>query len=58
MMKKRICETCFKVAMKDGIKCEAYFSNIHYSKYKVTIRYGEDLYHFKTYKAALEFLNS
>ncbi len=57
-MKKRILELCFKIAMREGVKCDAYFSNIHYSKFKVTIRYGEDLYHFKTYRKALEFLES
>lgn len=57
-MKKRILELCYKVALKDGVKCEAYFSNVHYSGNKVTIRYGEDYYNFKTYKKAIEFLES
>ena len=58
MIKQKICDACYKVYLKEGVKCEAYFSDRRYNKYKVTIRYGADLYHFKTYKDALNFVQS
>ena len=57
-MKKRILELCMLIHEEQNIKCEAYFSNVHYSGYKVSILYGKDLYQFKTYREALNFLES
>ena len=57
MIKKKIVEMCMRVAMKEGVKCDAYFSHIT-SGCKVTINYDGELYRFKTYKEALKFLES
>lgn len=58
MMKKKITELCSQIAINENIKCNAYFSNVHYTGIKVTIEYGFDLYKFRTYKEAIEFLTS
>ena len=58
MLKKKIVELCMKVALKEGVKCDAYFPSDRKSKNKVVIKYGHDLYSFKTYREAIKFLSN
>lgn len=55
-MKKRIVELCYRIALSSGIKCDAYFSNVHYTGVKVSVTYGRDTYTFKSYRETIEFL--
>lgn len=58
MLKEKITKLCSEIALKENCRCDAYFSNIHYTGIKVTIEYRHDLYKFKTYKEAIKFLES
>ena len=55
-MKKRITELCCYIALTEGVRCNAYFSDVKTTGVKVTIEYRHDIYTFRTYREALKFL--
>lgn len=56
IIKNKIVEWCSLIAQNENRTCEVYFNETGTTKYKVTIKYGGDLYRFRTYKDALYFL--